>query len=201
MAAVTLAVLAGGEGRRMGLPKQNLEINGRPILEFLLNQFAWPGPTLLVTAPSRRHPPGANLFDAEAVDAIENQGPLRGVLTALENASTDCVIVTTVDMPGLMPEQLRWLIGRLLIRPDLHGMMLQSSVDGKNQIEPFPFACRRAAAGAIADRLAEDRRSVHSLAALPAFAVEPAPESWSLSSWINLNFPEDYQAFMRSLTG
>src|ERR1700721_4778762 len=89
MAAVTLAVLAGGEGRRMGLPKQNLEINGRPILEFLLNQFAWPGPTLLVTAPSRRHPPGAHLFYAEAVDAIENQGPLRGVLTALENASTD----------------------------------------------------------------------------------------------------------------
>ena len=84
MTAVTLAILAGGEGRRMGLPKQNLEINSRPILEFLLDRLTWPGPTLLVTTPSRQHPPGADRFDAEEVDAIENQGPLRGILTAMQ---------------------------------------------------------------------------------------------------------------------
>ena len=48
---VTLAVLAGGKGERMGMAKDALEIDGRPILRHLLDRARWPGPTLLVTAP------------------------------------------------------------------------------------------------------------------------------------------------------
>ena len=47
---VTLAILAGGEGSRMGKPKGHLEIAGKPILAYLLDQIGWPGPTMLVTA-------------------------------------------------------------------------------------------------------------------------------------------------------
>ena len=56
--SVTLAVLAGGEGSRMGLPKAELAIQDKPLLTFLLDRLKWPGPTLLVTAPGREHPPG-----------------------------------------------------------------------------------------------------------------------------------------------
>src|SRR5438552_17571218 len=82
----TRAILAGGEGSRMGKPKALLEINGRPILAYLLEQFAWPGPTLLVTAPGREKPPGHELFSREVVDPVAGEGPLRGILTALEGS-------------------------------------------------------------------------------------------------------------------
>ena len=55
MRDVTLAILAGGEGSRMGYPKGELRLGGRPILPVLLERFAWEGPTLLVTAPGRQH--------------------------------------------------------------------------------------------------------------------------------------------------
>ena len=51
MRDVTLAILAGGEGSRMGYPKAELASHGRAILPVLLECFQWEGPTLLVTAP------------------------------------------------------------------------------------------------------------------------------------------------------
>src|SRR5687768_14732109 len=110
---VTLAVLAGGEGSRMGRPKAGLEIDGEPVLAFLMRRFDWPGPTLLVTAPGRERPPGADSFDAEAVDPVAGEGPLRGLLTALEQASTEAVIAAAVDMPLVGAEYLAWLAAQL----------------------------------------------------------------------------------------
>src|SRR4051794_29684613 len=88
-APITLAILAGGAGSRMGGPKSNLTLHGRPILDYLLDRFSWPGPTLLITSPGREHPPGHTRFSAEAVDPVPDQGPLRGILTALQHATTD----------------------------------------------------------------------------------------------------------------
>src|SRR5436190_1357328 len=95
----TLAVLAGGAGSRMGRPKGMLEINGRPILAYLLDRIDWPGPTMLVTAPGRENPPGAERFDSEVSDDVEGEGPLRGVYTAITHATTPVVVVIGVDMP------------------------------------------------------------------------------------------------------
>ena len=69
----------------MGQPKGLLTLKGQPILDYLLDALAWPGPTLLVTAPGREHPPGWERFDNEAADPESGGGPLRGVLTALES--------------------------------------------------------------------------------------------------------------------
>src|SRR5256885_5263746 len=106
---VTLALLAGGKGSRMGGPKGSLEVRGEPILEYLLDRFAWRGETMLVTAPGIARPRGAERFDREVVDPVAGLGPLRGVLTALENATTEIVVVATVDMPGVGREQLLWV--------------------------------------------------------------------------------------------
>jgi|GEM_PF-3070246 len=117
-ADVTLAVLAGGESRRMGSPKTHLQICGRPILEYLLNVIQWPGPRMLVTAPGRQHPPGCERFDREVCDPTA-AGPLRGILTALENMATDHLLVITADMPVIRTEHLCWLLQELSGLPGL----------------------------------------------------------------------------------
>jgi molybdopterin-guanine dinucleotide biosynthesis protein A len=83
LAAITLAILAGGEGSRMGRPKAQLKIADIPILQWMmLQRLCWPGPRLLVTSPGREHRPACEQFDREIADSIAGEGPLRGIITA-----------------------------------------------------------------------------------------------------------------------
>src|SRR5215212_4639921 len=101
----TLAVLAGGRGSRMKIPKSRLTLHGRPILRYLLDTTQWRGPTMLVTSPGLDRPPAFDLFDTEVVDSVAGEGPLRGLITALSYATSERIIAVTVDMPGVGLEQ------------------------------------------------------------------------------------------------
>jgi molybdopterin-guanine dinucleotide biosynthesis protein A len=190
--AVTLAVLAGGEGSRMGRAKGELQIGDEPISAYLLRQIAWDGPTMLVTAPGRERPPGAERFGREVVDPVAGQGPLRGVLTALEHATTPIVVIATVDMPGVHGEHLRWLVERLDRTPDAVGLMLSRGSD----VEPFPHVCRAGAADAVRARIESDQLSVRRLVDEARVRADAAP-SWPEDVWTNLNRPDDLDAFLR----
>jgi molybdopterin-guanine dinucleotide biosynthesis protein A len=188
---VTLCILAGGEGRRMGRPKGELRIGDVPILQYLLDRFAWLGPTMLITAPGREHPPAWEMFDREVVDPVAGLGPLRGLLTALEQASTPIIVVTTVDMPGIGRPQLDFVVDHLCSKPNRLGVMTQRAIDDLVQIEPFPSAFRIDARHLIAQELAAQRRSVHRLSSIEQFDVLDVPIDWPESVWTNLNTPDD----------
>lgn len=195
-ADVTLAVLAGGAGSRMGQPKGALRVHGRPILVYLLDRFAWPGPTLLVTAPGRDRPPGADRFSREVVDPAAGLGPLRGVLTALEHLTTPLLVVTPVDMPLVRPAQFRWLADRLMARRDLLGMMVRRDA---GRLEPLPCALRAPALPVVRDHLAAGRRSLHSLVTTTratGIVAAPAPGDWPAETWTNVNDPDEWAAFL-----
>jgi molybdopterin-guanine dinucleotide biosynthesis protein A len=188
----TLAVLAGGQSTRMGRNKAEITIGGRLILEHLLAEVAWPGPTLLVTAPGREHPPGWQRFDREVQDPVAGVGPLRGVMTALESANTDTVVVITVDMPNVRAHHLQSLLGILMARSKIAGVMRSRVMDGREQVEPFPSAYRVAMAKPlVADRLASGARSVYGLSEAEAVVIAPTFDDWSDDVWLNLNRPED----------
>jgi molybdopterin-guanine dinucleotide biosynthesis protein A len=179
----TLAILAGGEGSRMGKPKGQLVIHGKPILEYLLDRLHWPGRTMLVTAPGREHPPGWEKFSREVVDPVAGHGPLRGILTALENATTHVVIVATVDMPLIERRHLDWLADQL-------GASLGVMSSHDDQVEPFPSAFSTNAVDVIRTHLAR-KGGVYQLSQLAGFKRVPAPTAWPLNTWTNLNSPTD----------
>ena len=109
----------------MGRPKGDLALDGRPILERLLDRLNWPGPTLLVTAPGREHPPGWQRFAMEATDPVAGDGPLRGILSALEHAFTNELVVLPVDMPNVTAASLAWLAARLREDPAAAALMVE----------------------------------------------------------------------------
>src|SRR5262245_61943963 len=82
MRDVTLAILAGGHSSRMRASKANLEIGGKAVLQYLLDQAKWPGPTMLITAPGGERVSGSDRFDQTHCDPVAGVGPLRGILTA-----------------------------------------------------------------------------------------------------------------------
>ena len=185
---VTLAILAGGEGTRMGRPKASLRVNDRPILEHLIDRFAWPGPTMLITAPGRERPPGAERFTRQCVDPVAGQGPLRGILTALENAPGPLVAVLAVDMPLVERRHVEELIGRAGVTTSL-ATICARMIDGRRQIEPFPSIFHVDAADVIRARLARGERAVARLTDEPRVAT--ADVNWEPVTWLNLNHPTD----------
>jgi molybdopterin-guanine dinucleotide biosynthesis protein A len=184
---VTLAVLAGGRGERMGGPKSRLQIGGVAILQYLFKRLQWPGPTLLVTGIGNEQPPGNELFNREVTDAVAGEGPLRGVLTAIDAATTERVVAVTVDMPGITRGQIEWLLDQTR---DAEVGMTSRIIDGVVRIEPFPCVLRTTAREQIEQRLKAGRRSVHGLGE-DAGAVFAAPALWRQEVWTNLNRPED----------
>jgi len=194
----TLAILAGGQATRMGQPKGEITIDGKPILSYLLDRFAWPGPTLLVTAPGREHPPSYERFTAEATDPVANLGPLRGVLTALEHSKTPFTIVTTVDMPAIERAHLEWLAAGLHDSSSLARMTRRLTADGE-QIEPFPSIFRAEATPLIARQLTQGRRSVYRLSSESSVDCVLSPPDWNDTVWTNLNNPTDVERFNESL--
>jgi molybdopterin-guanine dinucleotide biosynthesis protein A len=191
---ITLAVLAGGAGRRMGGPKSAIRIGGEPILIWLLRHYAWPGPTLLVTAPGTPLPAGAERFELHAVDAAVGRGPLEGVRTALSTASSNTVIIVTVDMPAIKTVHLAWLAERLRKNPARLGVMCRRA-SGEESIEPFPCALRRGALARVECCLAESRRAARALCDGRLISSVRTPTGWPDEVWLNLNYPHELKAF------
>jgi len=187
----TLAILAGGEGSRMGLPKGGLRVGDAPILAYLLDRWRWEGPTLLVTAPGREHPPAWERFTREVTDPVTNEGPLRGVITALRATDSDVLIVTTCDMPRVEARQLVWLEQAVLERPNAGLIMIERD----EQLEPVPFAIRTDALPRLEEHFSAGGRSLHSLARFPSAVLIAAPADWPAEVWTNLNTPDDLAAF------
>jgi molybdopterin-guanine dinucleotide biosynthesis protein A len=184
----------------MGTDKATLRIRGAPILQHLLMQLRWTGPTLLVRAPGKQSPLGAQLFEKEVVDAVEGQGPMRGILTAIDNAKGD-VVVITVDMPAITPDILHELTATAVARPELGGIMFEVACGNERRVEPFPSIYRQTARDVLIEALRHNRRSVRRLLDNPQFATVPAPHGSPESVWLNLNTPEDFAAFENSIDG
>ena len=196
LSKITLAVLAGGAGTRMGMPKAHLRVEGRPILAWLIDQFAWPGPTLLVTSPSTAQPPGSDAFHQQAVDPADGIGPLQGVVTALTHSTTSLTAMVTVDMPHIDRTILLDLLGLMREDPSRIGIMSRRASDGP--IEPVPAIFHRSAFPWIHERLAGGKRSVHGLCDHPSITAVLAPAHWTEQTWLNLNHPADFRAFSES---
>lgn len=178
----------------MGRPKGELSVAGVPLVKYVARRIRWPGPTVLVTAPGRETPPGAEAFDAEVTDPVAGAGPLQGILTALGATTTEFLIVAALDMPRIGREQLDWLAGSLRDDVAKAGLLLRNVA---GDLEPLPCVFRVAAAMPhVRTAFEAGRRSIRSLLDAPSFGVADAPMNWPDEVWTNLNEPEAWKLFV-----
>ncbi len=107
---LTAVLLAGGQSRRMGSDKAQLEFEGQPLWrrQIALLESMQPA-EIFVSGPRRPGFPDA-LRNVE--DAGTNQGPLAGLATALRAAASPHVLVLAIDMPLMTGAFLAELRGR-----------------------------------------------------------------------------------------
>jgi molybdopterin-guanine dinucleotide biosynthesis protein A len=184
---VTLAVVAGGQGRRLsGVPKGLLRVGDSTVLERLLTLAPLFAEVLLVAnAPE----PYARFGLRTVPDAVPGKGAPGGVHAALAAAKTEWVLAVACDMPFVSPEAVRVL---LEARAPAAGAVC-FTVGGR--VEPLLAVYRASLAGLWGERLRPEDPSLRELLAqaharlLPEEALrEVDPE---LRSLVNVNTPED----------
>ncbi|MEM6820206.1 MAG: molybdenum cofactor guanylyltransferase [Pseudomonadota bacterium] len=128
-------VLAGGRSRRMGEDKASITVGGETLLDLtvaLAKEVAdevWVSVSADQTADSvrARHP--------QLVDSRPGEGPLGGILTALDHDPEAEWLVLACDMPGLTREGLGALANAA--SEDATSVALASAAAGSELPEPL----------------------------------------------------------------
>ncbi len=186
---VTGLVLAGGASRRMGRDKALLELDGRALIQIVVERMMEAcGEVLIVAADVASY---AGFGVAVVEDRFRDVGVLGGLHAGLAAASHDLTLAVGCDMPFLNPDVLRafadWAEGYdvALLRHN-------------GYLEPLHGAYRRTCLLPIEAAIRTGERRIVSF--FPRVRVryvtpqEIAPIDPQLESFRNLNTPEEWKA-------
>lgn len=186
---VTLAVVAGGRGERLGgVAKGLLEVEGRPALERLLDLAPALGLADVVLVANAQEP-YARWGLRTVADVVPGKGAPGGVHTALVAARTPWVLAVACDMPFVAPEAARVLLEAR--GPEVDAVLFEVS----GRPEPLLAVYRSALADAWGAVLARENPSLRALLAgcrarvLPEAALRAVDAE--ARSVVSVNTPED----------
>lgn len=187
---ISVVILAGGQGRRMGGVDKGWTIfAGRPLIVHVLSRLQGQADTLLINANR-----SLDAYRDLGVPVIEDresgfQGPLMGIWSGMMAASTPWVMVVPCDTPALPLD----LVSRL--GAGLHGDGGESDIavahDGE-RAHPVVALIRRSLADDLGAALAAGERKIDRWYARHAWRYvdfSDRPEAFA-----NLNSPEDKAA-------
>jgi molybdopterin-guanine dinucleotide biosynthesis protein A len=174
--SVTGVVLAGGRSRRFGRDKLAEEYQGRALLQHPVSRLLEVcDRVVIVLSPDASEPAmPAGAPVAFARDAIDDEGPLRGLSAGLEVANAEWVVLAGGDMPDLQSAVLLEML-----RAGLETGVVAVSLADAGTERPLPCVLRTVpAAEAVGALLQAGRRSLRDLLAEVATVVIDEP-TWT----------------------
>ncbi|HEX5751208.1 MAG TPA: molybdenum cofactor guanylyltransferase [Archangium sp.] len=186
-ADVTLAVIAGGKGERLGgVAKGLLELEGRTVLERVLELGRLCGDVLLGT----NEPGPYERFHLRTVgDVVRGRGAPGGVHAALVGARTEWVLAVACDMPFVSEAAVRVLLDAR--SPEVDAVCF--TVGGR--VEPLLALYRRTLSDEWGEALKKEEPSLRALLSrcrtkhLPEEALRAVDAE--LRAVVSVNTPED----------
>ena len=191
---ITLLVLAGGKGSRMGGRDKGLvEIAGKPAIEHLLERFSnFPG-TILISA-NRNLDRYAGYGHPVVSDArADFPGPLAGMLAGLEHAPGNPVLTLPVDAP-LVSEHYPERMASALAGSGRTACVASF----RQRIEPVFCLLDKTLAPSLRDYLEQGGRAVNGW--LGEIDALPVDFSDTPQQFINLNVEQDQKRLMEYLS-
>lgn len=184
-------VLAGGMGRRYGMPKAEVTYEGETLAERAAKTL-WPHCASVLISVAHQSSLKFKDYDVVEDPAPGNQGPLAGISQAYELSGTSDLLVLACDYPLVDHEWMGALIE--VARPDADLIM---PTEPRGVDHPLIGIWRRTARPAVTEALNENRFRVRSILPdldvhrVPA-AVLPAPP-YPRERLLNLNRAEDWK--------
>lgn len=188
-------VLCGGASRRMGSDKAWLPYQGSTLLEHIVARLRPCVERVLVAAAPGQSLPGLPEEVEIVRDEVVDEGPLRGILTALDRlADDDLAVVWSVDEPGAVAE---WAVG-LLARSQKAEAVVPMADDVRR---PLTAVYRVGPARAAARRLLAEKstaawRLAEALETRYVPIEELSPGGREAQSVHNVNTPDDYRRLL-----
>lgn len=179
-------LLVGGAGRRMGGPKQLLEVEGASMAERVNSALALHVDEVMLLGAGEvpKELAARRLDDVPGVD-----GPLAGILAAVRWAPRAAWVIAACDLPRIEGRAVRWLLdqrrpGRWAVLPRL-----------ESGVEPLLAIYEPQACELLEDLVAAGELAPHRLAECAAVATPTPPEALRCC-WFNANTPRDLRAVM-----
>ncbi len=202
---MTVAILAGGESRRMGRDKAQIAIDGLPLMERTARLARAVSPSVVVVGRAR--PADWPLTEVSFVqDEAPGVGPLGGLATALhqwedrakKGDPAGCpygVLLLACDLPALTPQALAWLLksAQESQPPLVDGLV---TLNG-GQREPLFSVYTPRCLPLIEAHLTQKRRSLQSLVSAGDFRFLDLPPALA-PALVNVNTPDDLDAWRQS---
>lgn len=195
-AALSVLVLAGGEGRRLGGRKDGLPVGDRTLLLRALDLAARLSDDVLL-APGRWPAPDERPAGVRLVaDDARVQGPLAGLLAGLAAAHHDACLLLPCDMPFARADVAQRLAALAT------GPTLVAALQGPAGREPFHAVWRRRCRPLLEELVARGELSLQAaldvLEARGALALLPGAELTDLdpelACLVNVNTVADLAA-------
>ena len=191
----SVAVLAGGQSKRMGRDKALIPLDDRPLIAHVIDRCgACSDDVFVVTKRPRQL---QSLRFRVVVDDYEEQTPLCGIVSALRAAGRPYVFVCACDMPFVSPALIQLLAER--------AEGYDAAVPRRNgRAEPSHSMWSADAAERLADAMQAGERAVYRvLERLHVTWVEE--DEWRSvdpdgASFVNVNTPDELAAAVRAAT-
>ncbi len=193
---LSIAVLAGGQSRRMGKDKALLDFLGEPLLGRVLRRVSPLTDDLFIVAAGR---PEYECFGVRQVpDRVPGTGALGGIFTAIAEARHERCLVLACDLPFVNPDLLRFMAEQPLDYDVLIPTLAAERSDqgGQETLETLHAIYSRACLPAIERQLQAGHYKV--IGFFPDVRVRRLPEELvrrfdpELLSFFNANTPESY---------
>jgi len=186
---VSIAVLAGGQSKRMGQDKAFLEVGNQMVIERILSRVQPLTDDLFISTnwPNKYRRFGLRLVG----DVYPNKAALGGIYSAIHAARHNHVLVVACDMPFLNVDLLRYLIN-LAPTADVVAPMIEPP-----QPETMHAVYSKKCLPAIESRLLANRLRIigffDDVTVRYVDRAEVAKIDPNFYSFINMNTPEEWQ--------
>ncbi len=129
-------ILAGGDSKRIGTDKGLLDLDGKPLIQYVVESLKSVVDEIIVVVGSEERMPFYwQVLDANVkvvADMYDEGSPLIGLMTGLTNAKGEYAVVAACDMPFINSDLVDLLF---LLSYDLNGTLL---IKPNGWVEPLP---------------------------------------------------------------
>lgn len=187
--SISAVILAGGQAKRMGGVDKGLQpLQGKPLFQFIYDRLHSQVEHISVNANRNQAiyaVAGLPVFG----DNIEGfQGPLSGILTALERSETDFVLFVPCDSP-FFPDNL---LEKLKSAVVFHGVSIAYVHDGEREHPTFCLMARSLKEKLAAYLATGERRMLQFMRQNGAVSVD---FSENKAAFTNINTLDELQQF------
>ena len=187
--SISAVILAGGQAKRMGGADKGLQLlHGKPLFQHIYERLRTQVEQISINANRNHAEYSADGLMVFADRIAGFQGPLSGILTALERADSDFVLFVPCDSP-FFPDNL---LEKLKSAVVFHGVSIAYAHDGEREHPTFCLMAR-SLKDKLADYLASgERRMLQFMRQNGAVSVD---FSENKQAFTNINTLDDLTRF------